>query len=208
MGGISGARTLANGGPVRGDDARARLLDAAVRVYAQYGYQGATTRLIAAEADVNEVTLFRHFGSKHSLLNEAIGRFAEPGEVTRLPAEPRDPARELAAWFRAEVARVSAARDVIRKCFADAGEHPQHMRRVAAVVDGAAAELRAYVGRLVKAGLADAAPRERDAALTMLLSVLVTDALGRDQLGVIFRGSEDDGPARYARIFLGAIRRD
>lgn len=206
--GSDAARAATLAGPVRADDARARLLDAALRVYAQHGYQGSTTRLIAAEAEVNEVTLFRHFGSKDSLLDEAIRRFGEPGDVTRLPAEPRDPVRELAPWFRAEVARVTAARELIRQCFADAGEHPQHVRRASLLLSGAAAELRGYVGRLVKAGLADAPPRQRDAAVMLLLSALVTEALGGDELAAILQRGDEDASPRYARIFLDAIRRD
>ena len=201
------ARTLASGGAPRGEDARGRLLDAAIRVYAQHGYQGATTRAIAAEAGVNEVTLFRIFGSKESLLDEATARIATPGEATRLPATPRDPARELAAWFRAEAARIGSAREVMRKCFAEAEEHPRHVRRAALTVDAAAEELRGYVARLVKAGIATATPRRRETAVTMLLSTLVTDALGRDALGAIFRGG-DDAPLRYARNFLEAIGRE
>ncbi|HVU34217.1 MAG TPA: TetR/AcrR family transcriptional regulator [Opitutaceae bacterium] len=55
-------------------DTHQRLLDAAARVFAQYGLAGATTRAIAEEAGVNEVTLFRHFQSKDRLLAEVVGR--------------------------------------------------------------------------------------------------------------------------------------
>ena len=54
------------------DDARHRILAAAARVYAQHGWRGATTRRIADEAGVNEVTLFRQFGSKDALLATAM----------------------------------------------------------------------------------------------------------------------------------------
>ena len=53
---------------------REQLLDAAVRLYAEAGYHGATTRRIASAAGVNEITLFRHFGSKDALIREAITR--------------------------------------------------------------------------------------------------------------------------------------
>jgi AcrR family transcriptional regulator len=63
---------------------RDRILDAAKRVYAKHGFRGATTRLIAIEADVNEVTIFRTFGSKaahmrehRSLLRKSIGELEE-----------------------------------------------------------------------------------------------------------------------------------
>jgi AcrR family transcriptional regulator len=192
------------GGPAR-DDARARLLAAAARVYASFGYLGATTRAIAAEADVNEVTLFRLFGSKEALLDEAIAATADAHAATPLPDDPRDPQRELAAWCRAELARLREARGLMRKCFADSEEHPSHVRRAAAGIDAAAGTLVRYVARLADAGLASAPPRQRDTAVTMLLSTLVADALGREEMDAVFRVPTPEAPKRYAAMFLQAI---
>ena len=47
---------------------RQRLIQAALRLFLSQGISGTTTRQIADAARVNEVTLFRHFGSKHGLL--------------------------------------------------------------------------------------------------------------------------------------------
>ncbi len=47
---------------------RDRILEAAIQVFSQEGFVGATTREIARVAGVNEVTLFRHFQSKEQLL--------------------------------------------------------------------------------------------------------------------------------------------
>jgi AcrR family transcriptional regulator len=52
---------------------RQKLLDAAARIFARDGLNGATTRAIAREAGVNEVTLFRHFHSKERLLAAVVG---------------------------------------------------------------------------------------------------------------------------------------
>lgn len=57
--------------------ARSRLLQAALDEVAQSGLRGATTRLIAERARVNEVTLFRHFGSKSALVAEALRHATE-----------------------------------------------------------------------------------------------------------------------------------
>lgn len=54
-------------------DTRSRLLAAAARVFARDGLNGATTRAIADEARVNEVTLFRHFQTKDRLLAAVVG---------------------------------------------------------------------------------------------------------------------------------------
>jgi len=49
-----------------------KILDAAVKVFSSDGYAGATTRKIAQEANVTEVTLFRKFQSKENLLKEVL----------------------------------------------------------------------------------------------------------------------------------------
>jgi len=53
---------------------RERILDAAARTFSLEGIQGATTRQIARQAGVNEVTLFRHFKSKEQLLGAVLER--------------------------------------------------------------------------------------------------------------------------------------
>ncbi|MBW4469672.1 MAG: TetR/AcrR family transcriptional regulator [Stenomitos rutilans HA7619-LM2] len=47
---------------------RERLINAAIEVFSAKGFIGASTREIARVADVNEVTLFRHFQNKEQLL--------------------------------------------------------------------------------------------------------------------------------------------
>src|ERR1700728_480295 len=56
------------------DATRERLLDAAARTFSSVGLRGATTREIARNAGVNEVTLFRHFKSKEQLLRAVLER--------------------------------------------------------------------------------------------------------------------------------------
>lgn len=51
---------------------RQLLLDAAREAFAQRGFNGASTRDIAERAGVTEVMIFRHFGSKANLFQEAV----------------------------------------------------------------------------------------------------------------------------------------
>ena len=86
---------------------RNRLIEAAARVYACAGFRGATTRRIAEEAGVNEVTIFRLFGSKAALIDAAVReRAAEVSPVAALPEEPDDPERELTAWCEEQLSRL------------------------------------------------------------------------------------------------------
>lgn len=49
-----------------------QLLEATLKLISEKGYLGATTREIAQEAGVTELTLFRHFGSKERLFEELL----------------------------------------------------------------------------------------------------------------------------------------
>jgi AcrR family transcriptional regulator len=185
-------------------DARSRLLEAAARVYARHGSTGATTRQIAESAEVNEVTIFRLFGSKDALLEEAIRTDATREAPAALPDEPAEPLRELSDWCRAEIARLRRSRDLMRMCFAESGEHPAHVRCAVQGTEEAGVGLRRYVDRLAARGLVRPAA-DRQAAMSMLLSALLADALGRDEMPGLYPGPASKAPERYARVFLVAL---
>lgn len=54
--------------PRSGDEARRRLREAALELYAERGYDATTTAQIAARAGVTERTYFRHFADKREVL--------------------------------------------------------------------------------------------------------------------------------------------
>ncbi len=85
-----------------GDLTRQRILDAAERVFSRDGFQGATTREIAREASVNEVTLFRHFRSRDDLLRETmLCRSLAPEDLIGPRSEwERDLPGQLEAYVR------------------------------------------------------------------------------------------------------------
>jgi AcrR family transcriptional regulator len=53
--------------PDRGDATRHALLESATRVFARYGYDGASSRTLASEAGVNQALISYHFGGKEGL---------------------------------------------------------------------------------------------------------------------------------------------
>lgn len=54
------------------DKTKIKIRDAALKLFAEHGYKGATTRSIADEAGFNELTLFRKFKNKENLFNEVL----------------------------------------------------------------------------------------------------------------------------------------
>ena len=57
-------------------DTEDKILDATIKLLDKDGWKGATTKRIASEAGVNEITLFRKFHSKEQLLKAAKKRSA------------------------------------------------------------------------------------------------------------------------------------
>ncbi|WP_404457220.1 TetR/AcrR family transcriptional regulator [Oceanobacillus kapialis] len=53
-----------------------RIISATIELVKENGYKGATTKAIAEKAGVNEVTLFRHFGSKKKIVEAAIQTYS------------------------------------------------------------------------------------------------------------------------------------
>ena len=66
------------------EETRAVILEAARDVFTQQGYARATTRRIASAAGISEVTLFRHFGSKHNLFLAMLDSFAAPAMIIEM----------------------------------------------------------------------------------------------------------------------------
>ncbi len=54
------------------EDRKNQILAAAINVFVEYGYNGATTAQIAKAAGISEVTLFRHFDSKKDIFKMSI----------------------------------------------------------------------------------------------------------------------------------------
>ncbi len=93
---------------------RERMLDAALEAFSELGFDGASTRTIAARAGVNQGLIPYYFGSKEALWREAVDRaFAELGGEIREglaegSADDRDRSERLIRRFVRFVARKPA----------------------------------------------------------------------------------------------------
>ncbi len=183
---------------------RDQLLDAAARLYAAAGYRGATTRRIAMQAGVNEITLFRHFGSKDALMREAIMRAGTTPVHELLPEVPRDPQRELRDWARGHIAQLRERRSLIRTCMGEIEEHPGIFSAHNSPPAVAAAALSRYLRRLREIGIAKA-PFDETAASAMLIGALFADAMGRDIMPGLYHNEPDEAVEQYLQLFLRGL---
>jgi TetR/AcrR family transcriptional regulator len=89
--------------------ARARLLDAAERVFARRGYAAATTQELAAEAGIQKRMLFYYFANKDELYGRVLERLL--AGIQAIHARFRDePGPEGLADFIGALLRATAAR--------------------------------------------------------------------------------------------------
>src|SRR5439155_8021124 len=63
---------------------RERILDAAERLFAERGYDGASLRAITGQARVNLAAVNYHFRSKRALMRAVLARLLEPLNEKRL----------------------------------------------------------------------------------------------------------------------------
>ena len=86
-----------------GPDAGERILATATSLFALHGYNGVSTRQIALAAQVNEVTIFRHYPRKRDLylavMNSGLRQFHLRGDLLAGIAEARDAQTALARTF-------------------------------------------------------------------------------------------------------------
>lgn len=185
---------------------REAILAATLDAYSKYGFRGATTRRIAELAGVNEVTLFRHFGSKDALVGEALRALSTTEQVAPLPAHPRDLVAELTAWSEGQLVHLREKRSMIRTCMGEIEEHPELTRCAAAGPQAAFAELCRYLGLVRDAGMSFTDFDERVAAIT-LMGALFSDAMGREMMPEIYPPAEA-AAREYTELILRAIGAD
>jgi AcrR family transcriptional regulator len=101
-----------------------KLQNAAGRILVRSGLKGATTRRIAAEAGLSEMTLFRRFGTKERLLSAVMDRLLLE-ETARLPiaqSAPGDLRTRLLECAKAQVTFINRNLPLIRIFIGD----PEH----------------------------------------------------------------------------------
>jgi len=120
---------------------RQRIVNTALELFASKGITETTTRQIADFAQVNEVTLFRHFGNKHGLLlavlQECLQKYlvlAQVGESLMVSdiSSRSDLRRFLKYYIQSSLRALESVPELVRSLVGEAGQYPLESRQALA----------------------------------------------------------------------------
>jgi AcrR family transcriptional regulator len=99
-------------------EAEARILSIAAGMFANFGYNGVSTRDIAIGAQVNEVTIYRHYPRKRDLyvavLDAELQQVKLRGDLLARIAEAQDAKMAVARTFELIAATLLDRQDLLR----------------------------------------------------------------------------------------------
>jgi len=133
---------------------RERIMEAATKLFSEKGYAGATTRAIAEMAGVNDVTLFRHFGTKENLAQEIMDQLGGPAIATDLQHQfSGNYLQDLTFFGRAMLSVMSERSNEMRMAICEAGNFPEFREIVAENPRQLRKILAGYFERQMEAGI-------------------------------------------------------
>lgn len=122
--------------PTQAAMTRQRLIQAALELFVTQGVTNTTTRQIAHQAEVNEVTLFRHFGNKYGLLLAVIeesSTFANLGEGLTQSINAEGDIEQLLKHYASTCLHLmKQLRAFIRSVIGEADQYPPENRQALA----------------------------------------------------------------------------
>lgn len=189
-------------------DARERLLDAALELICRDGYDGVTTRAMAKRAGVNEVTLFRLFGTKERLLFAALDREADIEE--RLPPggfpATGDVVEDLSRIGSFMLAGMLEKAPLLKLGMTEMHRRPRMWRRIAPAPRTAIELLTGYFDEAARAGLIRKVDSKM-AAITFFSfffrSFVMTAFLGKD----MFITMDEKAIRGFCLLFVEGLRK-
>jgi AcrR family transcriptional regulator len=176
-------RSDGSGGPTdtaseQAESSRDRILDAAEQLFAESGYDGTPTTLIAERAEVPKGLVFHYFPTKIDVLVAVVAERTRMDRLRTLPIEPvaGDVAQtltRLAERFRADGHISPALRRII---FREASTHPEVGRRLTQLHSEALRRVRAAIDAALE-GHRDGVPAQpqRDIAAAAFASAMLHD---------------------------------
>lgn len=111
---------------------RQKILQAGLKLFSERGYLGATTKEIAAQAGIAEVTLFRYFPSKEKLFEEVINTYSFLPRLKELITEisERDYRESLILIAKRFLEVLNTRRDLIRIMHSEMQRYPDKIKKI------------------------------------------------------------------------------
>ena len=175
---------------------RGEILDAALAVFADKGYECGTMREIAAELGVTEPALYRHYAGKEALFADLVAAAGDRvvGHAAAVidalePARVRESLLGLIRKRRAHAPRDDSTKSVMQMLFTAAPHNGAFREVIRAHLSGPMLErLRAFVPRVDAYYGITRSPEETTASLRIFMSLLV----GYVMTGMMLDVPDDD----------------
>jgi AcrR family transcriptional regulator len=196
-------------GDLEARDARARILDAALRLVTRQGFARTTLEEIASAACVSKSAIYWHFKGKDDLTAALIGAYTPFPKLATLLAEAGDRSfTDLAPEIYAIISSVLGERvDFLRAAFPEAQTNPELAAILLGNVIGPLAQtLGTRMQRDMGAGELRPVPPllVLQALMAPLLFHLLTRDVLRQQLGIQF--DLDEAQSVFLQIFFDGLR--
>jgi AcrR family transcriptional regulator len=167
-----------------GDETQERILRGAARVFAEQGYARATTKALAAAAGVNEVTLFRRFGSKQGLFAAITERYAGPAISADLEMHlTGDYYQDLVAVGSQLLGMLLERKEVMRMMLCEAAHFPEVREVMAQNPRQIRLMLARYFERQIERGLVQ--PALPEVMAQAFMGMFFSYAIGLAMLGEV-----------------------
>lgn len=135
-------------------DTRRRILNATLKLIRQRGFKGTTTRAIAEEAGVNEVTIFRHFKNKQGIVKAAFAKKSYANIFSKVIREEVvwDLEKDLLMLAKVYQELLNENRDLIMISLKEAEQFPELEREVINVPQQIKHDLVGYFRKMKEKG--------------------------------------------------------
>jgi AcrR family transcriptional regulator len=167
------------------DDRRGQIMDAALRVFAQQGYAGASNRDLAREAGITPGLIYHYFPSKEALFKAILEERSPVRLVRSLPVEML--ALPIEAMLRTFVRQLlefvedSGFVQLLRVVLGEMGRHPDLSPFTAPAVQEATRFLEGYLAAKMEAG--ELRRTDPTLAVQLLMGSVMSLVLRRQVLG-------------------------
>lgn len=185
------------------------LLDAAYRVVARYGFQGATVDRVAEEAKIAKGTVYLYFHTKEELLTAAVEQ-GMANFVSQIRAEVREvktPLEKLCRLVEASLELSDTNRDFFktllleRNFLAAAPSHPE----AAQMLDLYLGYIN-FIASVIKEGITAGVLRPHEAeASAFVLNEAMRGCFQQRALGLTTRSAADDANILLDLLFHGIL---